>query len=78
MNDKGFHGNEMYSKTCQEMGKCICTLWCFGSYADMVNWELNLHEKHFNKKIPTFITIINLIKSQFAKMSGYLGIFSIF
>ena len=25
------------------------TLWCFGSYADMVNWELNLHESHFNK-----------------------------
>jgi len=26
------------------------TLWCFGSYADMVNWELNLNESHFNKK----------------------------
>ena len=33
-------------------GICLCniTLWCFASYADMVNWELNLHETHFNKK----------------------------
>ena len=23
MNDKGFNGNDMYSKTCKEMGKCI-------------------------------------------------------
>ena len=26
------------------------TLWCFGSYADIGNWELHLHESHFNKK----------------------------
>jgi hypothetical protein len=29
---------------------CRCTLWCFGSYADIGNWELHLHESHFNKQ----------------------------
>ena len=40
MNDKGFHGYEKYSRTCQEMGKCI---WR-EKYTQMETREVVLYE----------------------------------
>ena len=53
------------------------TLWCFGSYADIGNWELLLHENHFYKK-PYFYQYYLSYKVSICKMSGSLGKIYIF
>ena len=51
-----------------------CTLWCFGSYADMRKWELHLHECRFNKK-PYFYQYFLSYKVSICENVWIFGIF---